>query len=127
MTANSFVSVSLEPPLVLFSINKSAQLRKYIDIGNPVGISILSDRQVEVSRYYGGQLDIKPDIQFELRFNCPIISDHLAWYATKVRRFIDAGDHDLVLLEVLACHRKEGNPLIYYDGYKVLNNSESQI
>ena len=52
MTASSFLSVSLDPPLVLFSLMNQNQMADYIKVGDPLGISILTEEMEGVSNHF---------------------------------------------------------------------------
>ena len=120
MTANSFLSVSLAPPLVAFSIRENGSLVPYLEIGKAVGISILSDQQQAISNQFAGLNN--PPIEISMRQpsdGIHIIEDCLAWYNTIVQRIIPAGDHLLVLCKVVDLDRAaDKNPLLYYGGYQ---------
>ena len=121
MTASSFLSVSLSPPLVLFSVMHQNQMNEYLCVGVQVGISILTDEMEGVSNHFAKMTVLENPPAFIEQNETPILSKAHAWYATKVKELIPAGDHVLVLCEVekLAAN-KEDNPLIYYQGYKKL-------
>ena len=120
MTANSFLSVSLHPPLVAFSVRKQGSMMQHLKVGKPVGISILSEEQELVSNQFAGQNETPIEIHFEKhQSGVSTIQNSLAWYNTKIQNIIPAGDHFLILCEVLDLHRYENkNPLLYYSGYK---------
>lgn len=120
MTANSFLSVSLDPPLVAFSVREQGSMMKYLKKGKAVSISILSEEQEPVSNQFAGRNEPSFEVQFEKhQEGVPTIKDSLAWYNTKVKNIIPAGDHFLILCQVTNLHRAEnGSPLLYYSGYK---------
>lgn len=122
MTANSFLSVSLEPALVAFSVREQGKMMQYITEGQPIGISILSDEQESISNQFAGQNATPIKIDFDYHDDgVQTIAESLAWYTTTVQNIIPAGDHFIILCEVLDLHRDENrNPLLYYSGYKSL-------
>ena len=122
MTANSFLSVSLAPPLVAFSVRNEGSLMKHLALDKPLGISILSDQQEGISNQFAGQNDSAIEVQFEQHSNgISTIKDCMAWYCTKIHQILPAGDHYLILCEVLDLDRLEhANPLLYYSGYQTL-------
>lgn len=119
MTASSFLSVSLAPPLVLFSLMNQNQMADYIKIGDSLGISILSEEMEGVSNHFAKMSALDPAPKFILKNAVPVLENAHAWYATTIAQLIPAGDHTLVLCSVkdLAAV-PEKNPLIYYQGYK---------
>ena len=119
MTASSFLSVSLDPPLVLFSLMNQNQMADYIKVGDPLGISILTEEMEGVSNHFAKMATLDPAPEFILKQAAPILENAHAWYATVIEQLIQAGDHVLVLCRVIDLAAfPEKNPLIYYQGYK---------
>jgi len=119
MTASSFLSVSLNPPLVSFCVKKEAQMSKYLELGKYIGISILNNQQKHVSNHFAGAEQVSSEISMDTIKNCAIVKNASAWYVTSVHRIIEAGDHYLVICAVLKLDKNEGcSPLLYYSGYK---------
>ncbi|MGB2404485.1 MAG: flavin reductase family protein [Flavobacteriaceae bacterium] len=119
MTASSFVSVSLDPPLVMFSVLKKNQLASYLKKDMPLGISILTEAMEAVSNHFAKISSLENPPSFDTIGEAPILQQSHAWYATKVHSLIPAGDHHLVLCEVLdLAALPDERPLVYYQGYK---------
>lgn len=123
MTANSFLSVSLDPPLVLFSVTHGTKLLDLISGGEELGISILSEKQMEMSDQFAGVNADPVPINFDRLLPTPILENSLAWYRVEVDRTIVVGDHDLIICKVIDLGRNEGKPLLYFSGYKSIGNS----
>lgn len=124
MTANSFVSVSLDPPLVMFSVKDNAHFLEHCSEGDAVGISILSAEQKPISSHFArmGHQDLV--VEFELREGFHCIKNALGWYHTIVKKIISAGDHQLILCTVLSLGRdRSKDPLLYYNGYRIIGKS----
>lgn len=122
MTASSFLSVSLDPPLVLFSLMNQNQMSSYLKVGDALGISILTQEMEGVSNHFAKMATLNPAPEFVMKEAAPVLEDAHAWYATKVEQLIPAGDHILVLCEVTdLAASPEKNPLIYYQGYKKIS------
>ena len=124
MTANSFLSVSLDPPLVLFSVMAEAKFLDYCQKESTVGISILSENQKVISDQFAGLLPESIPIRFEDQTECPLIAGALAWYKVRVEALHEVGDHILVICKVLDLQQNEGNPLLYYRGYKSIGQDQ---
>jgi len=119
MTANSFLSVSLDPPLVLFSVQNEGTFLDHCHIGTSIGISILGDHQKFVSEQFAGLNSEDQAIEFIQKGNCKIILDSLGWYQTNIKEMITVGDHRLIICNILDLDRNElASPLLYYSGYK---------
>ncbi|WP_108870322.1 flavin reductase family protein [Aquimarina aquimarini] len=125
MTANSFLSVSLDPPLVLFSVDTRTKLFETLEKGKKITISILSEKQEEISNHFAGKNHLDHHTLFESIKDYPVIKDALGYYLTEVDQIISAGDHYLVLCNVKDLQRNEDvNPLMYYSGkYRTYTNT----
>lgn len=124
MTASAFTSVSLTPPLVAVCVDDSAVLAGLIEVGRPMGVSVLAADQVELSVWFAepsrpvgsAQLDgvaWTPDP----RTGVALLEGAVATLAGPVVTVHPGGDHDIVLVEVRAAAADpEREPLIYLDG-----------
>ncbi|MEM9402871.1 MAG: flavin reductase family protein [Pseudomonadota bacterium] len=117
-TANSFSSVSLEPPLVLWNIAKSSNsLQAYLEASH-FAIHVLSDQQEALSQHFA-KTDHKSfdGIDYHLsKDRVPILPGGLARLDCRTERLIDAGDHHIIIGEVLHHEAQDGTPLMYFDG-----------
>lgn len=128
MTVNGFLSVSLEPPLVLVSVRKSSSFSQHLQVGSRCGINILSERQ----RYLGPHFASRPEQEVEVRFSdhagTPLLDDSLAQIVARVVDIHPAGDHLLFIAEVEhLAHGLEAQPLIFFSGrYKQIHAHEPE-
>lgn len=123
MTANAFMSVSLQPPLVLISIGQHAQMYTLLALGTRYGVSMLSDDQEGLSRHFGGRPLNGIDITFFRERGVPLIKGAIAHLVARVVDIHQAGDHALFLGEVEYLHAGHGSPLLFYAGsYGQLTN-----
>lgn len=117
MTANSFTSLSFDPPLVLFAVNKSATIFEFLDLGANFGISILAAQQKAISQHFAGQGALNLEHVFQFIHDVPVIKGALAWYMTEIVELIPAGTHNIVICKVLDLFRNKGlQPLVYFSG-----------
>lgn len=124
MTASSFVSLSLDPPLVMFSVMNKADFLNHCSIGKCLGISILSTDQKDISNQFARQNQDNIIVNFDSKAKYHCIQNALGWYHTQVKKIIAAGDHQLVICQVQDLSRNESKePLIYYSGYRTVGNS----
>ena len=123
-TVNSFSSVSLDPPLVLWSIqNSSDHLAVYTECQH-FGISVLSSEQGAVSSQYaqrgghGAQAEhFTAGPQGE-----PKLIDALAHFTCAAYAVHPGGDHHIIVGEVLQFESVEADPLVFYSGgYRALS------
>lgn len=121
MTASSFLSVSLSPALVLFSVVKENRLAQHLKEQMPLGISILTEEMEEVSNHFAYISPMDSPPAFTTVLGAPVLNKCHAWYATHVQKIIPAGDHNLILCAIHALDSfPEERPLVYYKGYKKL-------
>jgi flavin reductase (DIM6/NTAB) family NADH-FMN oxidoreductase RutF len=126
MTANAFMSVSLNPKLVLVSIGKKAQMLKYIQESKTYAVNILSQDQKVLSMNFAGQLEKQVDVEFEQLGGLPVIKDALAQISCRVVNEVQAGDHTLFIGEVVDINIIDQNPLLFFSGkYHQLAQNEN--
>jgi flavin reductase (DIM6/NTAB) family NADH-FMN oxidoreductase RutF len=121
MTVNSFSSVSLDPPLVLVSIDlKNAILGHFISTSR-FAINILAEHQEDLSRRFSSSSgDHFLDLEWHAGASgAPLLEGVLAQLECSVVRTFEAGDHTVLIGEVRLAGYGEGKPLLYFDsGYR---------
>ena len=117
MTANAFMSVSLQPPLVLISVDRRARLNPLLREGARFGISVLESRQSELSDHFAGRVsDRAEEPRFEIVRDTPLVDGALAHLVARVVRSYWGGDHSLFLGQVEYVRYGEGEPLLFHGG-----------
>lgn len=120
VTINSLTSVSLDPPLALFCLEKTARAAKPFLAAERFGFSVLSAAQRPISDRFAASPEAGPE-DFELWEGAPILPGALAAMVCAPHDVIGGGDHLILLGRVLqVAHRREGDPLIYFGGYAEL-------
>lgn len=116
ITVSAFLSVSLEPPLVLVSIDKKAHSHERMMNAEYYGVSILSEGQQSISNHFAGRApDVTPE--FETLHNFPVIKGAVAQIVCKTVQKVDAGDHTLFIGEIEGLTWQEDvQPLLYFHG-----------
>ncbi|WP_067461694.1 flavin reductase family protein [Actinomadura macra] len=119
LAANSFTSVSLDPPLVAFCVAHTSTTWPRLRGADRLCINILSEPQLEICRRLalkGG--DKFADIDWtESPNGSPLIEGALAWIECSVEREHLAGDHVIVVARVHNLDKHdEGDPLLFYRG-----------
>ena len=124
MTASSFLSVSLNPALVSFSVKENSAIFPMLNLGKTVGISILGATQQQVSNQFAGFNKEEIEVpMIKKKAGVFVIVEALAWYSTVVHQIILVGDHFLILCEVKELDRAAaGNPLVYWSGYRTTSD-----
>lgn len=121
MTVGSFTSVSLEPVLVSFNVGKNSATHGVISTAECIVVHLLRQDQAHYSEHFA-----RPDFTFEQQFGgvphrlledgTPVLTDTLAYIRTRKVAEYDAGDHSLIVAEVIEIeHQDDGEPLLYYN------------
>lgn len=116
ITVSAFLSVSLEPPLVLVSIDKKAHSHERMIEVEHYGVSILSEDQQNLSNHFAGRApDVVPT--FEELGGFPVLENALAQLLCKTVQKVDAGDHTLFIGQIEQLKWQENaKPLVYFHG-----------
>lgn len=116
MTANAFMSVSLNPKLVLISIGEKANMNRLIKESGTFAVSVLNEQQQDLSAYFAGQMKEERDVQFDTFNDMPVIPDALVNVTCNVHQSVIAGDHTLYIGEVTDLRVQDGEPLGFFEG-----------
>lgn len=118
MTVSAFASVSLDPTLVLICIDKNAALAPLLPDLEHFAVNVLTSEQEELSRRFANDLDDRFDgIGYTLgKSGAPLIDNTLAWLECRVVERHPAGDHVIVIGEVVRAEAHSGSPLLYFRG-----------
>jgi flavin reductase (DIM6/NTAB) family NADH-FMN oxidoreductase RutF len=116
MTANSFTSVSLTPPLVLVCVDHRARILEYFRASAHFGVNILGASQRPISdRFAGSGYDRFEGVEwFPGQTGVPLLPEVLATIECARVNVVTAGDHDIVIGEVLHANCQDGDPLVFY-------------
>ena len=118
LTANSFNSVSLDPPMVLWSLSlRSGSLPVFRDADNWAVHVLAADQQAMSDRFarpgdgkFAGVEDVDgPE-------DAPLLAGYAARFGCRARFEYEGGDHAIFLGEVVDFDRREADPLIYHGG-----------
>lgn len=125
MTATAFMSVSLDPPLVLVSLRNGSRMDDLLDEQPLWSVSVLSESQ----RHIAGRFAMKGRVSDRLLFadipylrgehsGAPLVGGALATLECRTEQRVPAGDHTLVIGRVLTARMPsaEGGPLTYFRG-----------
>lgn len=121
MTANAFMSVSLDPKLVVISIGEKARILEKIKQSKTFSVNILSADQQELSMIFAGQLKEHREVEFDRLDGKPVLNGAVAQIACEVSAVHLEGDHTLFIGRVTDIHLEDAEPLIFYSGkYRAL-------
>ena len=123
MTAQSFSSLSLDPPLVLVCVDKRAGTLQIIKETGAFTVSVLSEAQRETSDYFANKERPAPPEQFRGidtvlgTTGCPRLVAATTVFDCTLHRAVDAGDHEILIGEVKAFEQQnEEEPILFYKG-----------
>jgi flavin reductase (DIM6/NTAB) family NADH-FMN oxidoreductase RutF len=124
MTANSFASVSLEPPLVLVCVQRNATMHETIREAGSFAVSVLAAHQERVARLFADRTRPPGQLQFDAvdaipgpHTGAPVLSGALAWLECKLATVYEGGDHSIFLGEVQTLGRgMTEDALLFFDG-----------
>ncbi|WP_293909926.1 flavin reductase family protein [Deinococcus sp.] len=116
MTANAFVSVSLEPPLILVSVDKKASMHAVLEGAERFGVSVLSTTQQHLSDHFAGRPDAAINVPWFEHQGLPLLSGAVSQLVCRQHSMVDAGDHTLFFGEVEYSRYTDDDPLLYFRG-----------
>ena len=120
MTANSFTSLSLDPPLVLFCLGKDTKAGHQIQSMHGFTVSILRHDQRDLSSYFAGAWTAPspPPFSFTSWEGGPRLDGCVAALGCRLHAIHEGGDHWIVVGQVVATYRvdENGPPLVFFSG-----------
>ena len=118
VTASSFNSVSLEPPLVLWSLAKDSQSRGAFESSGHFAIHVLSASQQALSdRFARRGADKFGGMEWARgQLGSPVFTEHAALFECATRHLYDGGDHIIMVGEVIAFETRDEAPLLFHGG-----------
>ena len=119
LTVNSVASVSLEPLLVLVCVERGAVSHACIAEGGAFAVSVLGRHHEELARRFslGDRSARFEELHYRIEVTgSPVLEDAIAWLDCQVTEVYQAGDHSIVVGEVVACDARDGEPLVFYRG-----------
>ncbi len=126
ITVNSFSSVSLEPPMISWCIDKQASLYSLFERTEFFSVNVLSAQQLELCRLFSlGRKEGFDHLNWRRGVkDIPLLADCVANFQCQTVHRYPGGDHSILVGEVLACDISAGEPLIFFNGeYRQLNDS----
>ncbi|MFI7869788.1 flavin reductase family protein [Streptomyces salinarius] len=115
ITVNSFTSVSLDPPLVLVSLQRTSRSLTYL-LERPFAVNVLGDDQLDTALHFAGKPQSRP-VDWAEDGAAPRIGGSPAYFQCTPWAGYDGGDHVLVLGRVVSHgQRDDTSPLLFYRG-----------
>ncbi|MFT3733282.1 MAG: flavin reductase family protein [Hyphomicrobium sp.] len=119
LTASSFQSVSLTPPLILYNVRKGAASIDLVKSTGTFCVNVLRHEHADLAKRFAAPVEDRfHGVEWSSgRLGCPVLPDAIASFECRLWATHECGDHEIVVGEVTALKRTtEGNPLIYYRG-----------
>lgn len=118
MTANSFTSVSLDPPLLLVCVGRNAACYSAFSTTESFAVNLLHERQAETSAIFASKTPDKfASVSYDrIHSGAPILSDCLSWFDCTVHHRVEAGDHLVLIGRVRAFGTTPSAPLGFCRG-----------
>lgn len=118
LTINSFVSVSMDPPMISWNVIRGSTAHQTISRAGRFVVNILAKDQRAVAQKMTGPIEHRfADVPYySSSSGLPVISGTLATFECDTHAMIAAGDHDIVLGTVTQFQHREGRPLVYWQG-----------
>jgi flavin reductase (DIM6/NTAB) family NADH-FMN oxidoreductase RutF len=123
MTANSFTSVSLDPPLVLICVGRGAVMHQTLTDAGSFGISVLAAGQEAVARHFANRRRPLGLAQFDTvnwlpgrHTGAPLIEDAAAHFECELWRSYDGGDHTIFIGKLISLDQYADDALLFMQG-----------
>ena len=117
IVANSFASVSLDPPLVLWSPAKSSRRFEHFAGSRRLAINVLGKDQRDICAAVAKSKTAIKDVPTHLSHcGMPLIDGALATFECNLHATHDAGDHVIIVGLVTKAHHRMGDPLVFHGG-----------
>jgi flavin reductase (DIM6/NTAB) family NADH-FMN oxidoreductase RutF len=118
LTCNSFSAVSLDPPMVLWSLRRASPSLAAFEASRHFAVSVLSAEQSHLSHHFATTQESKFDIVSHARglAGCPLLEDALATFECSVEAMHPGGDHIVFFGRVQRATYRDGEPLIFSSG-----------
>ena len=118
VTANSFATVSLDPPLVLWSLGRGSASFDSFHTATHFAVNVLGLHQRALSRHFSmPKRDKLAGIDHSLgEGGCPVLAGAIAHFECAMQSVIDGGDHTIFIGRVLGVSSRDGEPLVFSKG-----------
>lgn len=117
MTANAFMSVSLDPPLISISLDRRSRMHGKVREAGCYAVSILAQDMEHIAQHFAGRHN--PDLAqvFEPHGDLPVVPGAAAVFLAEVAQEVEAGDHTLFIGRVTRVDRAaDTQPLLFCAG-----------
>lgn len=127
MTANAFMSISLNPKLVVISIGEKASMLKHIQQSGTFTVNFLSAQQQELSMLFAGQIKEERHVTFGDLQGAPTIEGAIAQVSCEVASAYIEGASYIIYRTSKNIHLEDGEPLLFFNGRYGALSSETPV
>jgi len=127
MTVSAFASQSLDPLLILVSVERSTEMHKLVMASRAFAINILGESAEGTARFFADNARLKGPEFVEGAYHlgvsgAPLLDEAVAYLEATMHSTLEAGDHSIIVGRVTALEvRSDAQPLVYYrSGYRRL-------
>lgn len=116
MTANAFMSGSLEPPLCVVSVTKRAHMHDHLIASGRFSVNILASGQEDYASHFAGRPVAGLEIDLGRSGGVPTLVGAAGWMTAEIVATHDCGDHTLFIGHIGAMEATDHAPLLYFSG-----------
>ncbi|ETK17218.1 flavin reductase [Pseudomonas sp. FH4] len=118
VTANSFNSVSLDPPLILWSIDKRSTSHAVFEAASHFAVNVLAADQIDLSNNFARPKEDRfAEVEYQVgEGGAPVLADCSARFECEKYQQVDGGDHWIMIGKVVAFDDCGRSPLLYHQG-----------
>lgn len=118
MTANSFSSLSLDPPLILWSLSNTAPSLPDFQASKQFAIHILAQEHHQISNHFARPSADKfaTVMHTQTEQGTPLINQALVTLVCENYQQVEGGDHTIFIGKIEKYHQREGDPLVFHAG-----------
>lgn len=114
-TVSAFTPLSMDPALLLVSLDNASRLLTLIKPGTPVGVNVLASSHADIGRRFAERgADRWRGLVWQAEAGAPALKDRHAFIGFETHQLIAAGDHTLVVGAVREADWEPGTPLLYW-------------
>ena len=115
-TVSAFASLSMEPPMVLVSLDRKSELLGLVRESQRFGVNVLGADQSALALSFArkGGTGKFNGVRWEIDHDLPRLPGAPGWLACEVAQLVDGGDHVVALGTVVAADTEHGQPLTYH-------------
>ena len=117
MTANAFMSISLDPPLIAISIADTARMLPRLRAASAFAVSVLREGMEDIAWHFAGKPRFEGRAPFTELGGLPVIDDAASIFVANVHSEVQAGDHVIVIGHVHTMQSDpRARPLVFHGG-----------